>query len=376
MFQFVRGVRWKGLRVNPVAFLTYAAIGTIADVSPIVGDNRIIVKNGLTGHALNSIKSAGLHSLIGKDVLLKGYITQEDVSFRIAPRINAVGRIHHPDEAFSLLIETDPGAADKMAEGIIKSNDDRKTIQKEAEVEAGKMVDENHQHGIFLIRPNWHIGVAGIVASRIVEDFGKPTIIVGSRGGDEGTYRGSGRSVPGVNIKDILDDCKEMFIAYGGHAMACGVTLRPEYLDKANELFNAACKRYYKKYNVSHEKHKYCDISLKIESINGELATMLVDNLAPYCGATNPEPIFVLKKVRIIDPFCKEFQNGKYKILKFKVEKDGKVCDHTFMSFQLSRKFDMSIQGKIMNIYFKMPQSPDSKFELQPVDMEYVEETD
>lgn len=369
MFQFIRGVRWKGLNVNPIAFLTYAAIGTIADVSPIVGDNRIIVKNGLTGYALNSVSASGLHSLIGRDTLAKGYLTQEDVSFKIAPRINAVGRIKHPDLAFGLLVELDPGAADKIATEVIESNDERKTIQKKAEVEASSFVGEQHKHGIFLVKDDWHIGVAGIVASRIVEDFGKPAIIVGSY---NGVYRGSGRSVKGVNVKEILDDCKEMFSAYGGHAMACGVTLKPEYIDRANQMFNDACERYYSKHNVDLERHRYYDMTLKIDSVNMELATLLSEKMAPYCEATNPEPVFLLKNVRVFEVFRKDYQQGKYKILKFKVSKDEKTLPYTFLSFQLSRRFGEEIEGKHMNVYFKMPQSPDAKFELQLVDLETV----
>lgn len=373
MLQFVRGVRWKTKKVNTISFLTYAAIGTIADMSPIIGDNRLIVRNGLTKFALDNVPSAGLHSLLtvmakkNKTILSKGYLTQEDVTFQIGPRINAVGRINHPDIVYGLLIDTDPGSADKIAEYVNSFNEERKDIQKSAEIEAIQRINENdYKHGIFVCDQSWHIGVAGIVASRLVEEFNKPTIVVGQY---EGVWRGSGRSVMGVNVKEILDDCSEMFIAYGGHEAACGVTLKPEYVDRANEMFNAACKRYYAKYNVKIEQCEYYDAALQIGAINDENANLLADNLAPYCGELNPEPVFLLKDAIITDPEIKTFQNGKYSLLKLKVSKDGKTLDYPFISFQLAKRFGNELQGRKMDVYFKFPQSPDSRFELQLVDL-------
>lgn len=367
MFQFVRGVRWRTKKVDSVSFLTYAAIGTIADISPIIGDNRVIVKNGLTGNALNRVQSSGLHSLIDAKILKKGFLTQEDVTFQISPRINAVGRIDHPDIVFSLLIDNDPGSADKTAKYVNACNTERKDIQKKAEVEAAQRItEEKFPHGILVADSSWHIGVAGIVASRLVEDFGKPAIVVGQF---EGNWRGSGRSVLGVNIKEILDDCSEMFLAYGGHEMACGITLNPDYLEKANDLFNAACDRYYKKYNIKSEHVRYFDAPLQIEAINNENADLLVSKLAPYCGELNPEPIFLLKNATIVDAEIKTFKSGKYVMLKIRVSKNGNSPDFIFMSFQLSKRFGEDIKGKTMDVYFKFPQSPDSKFELQLVDL-------
>ena len=367
LLQFVRGIRWRTKKVNPVSFLTYAAIGTIADVSPIIGDNRIIVKNGLTGYALNHVPSAGLHSLIGKDALAKGYLTQEDVIFKIGPRINAVGRIHHPDMAYELLIETDPGAADKLAAHVIGFNEERKDIQKKAEIEAIQIIsDETHPYGIFVTNKDWHIGVAGIVASRLVDEFHRPTIVVGNY---EGVWRGSGRSVIGINVKEILDDCKEMFVAYGGHEMACGVTLKPEYLENANSLFNAACKRYYDKYNVGTNDTQFFDAAITLDAINNANADLLIEKMAPYCGEMNPEPIFVVRGATITDTDIPSYQKGKYVLLKIKLEKNGKKLDYTFISFQLSKRFGYEINGKKMDVYFKFPQSPDARFELQLVDL-------
>jgi single-stranded-DNA-specific exonuclease len=179
-----------------------------------------------------------------KKILGKGYLTQEDVTFQIGPRINAVGRINHPDIVYSLLIDTDPGSADKTAQYVNSFNAERKDIQKKAELEAIQRINEvDYPHGIFVLDKDWHIGVAGIVASRLVEEFGKPTIVVGEF---DGAWRGSGRSVLGVNVKEILDDCSEMFVAYGGHEMAAGATLKKEYAKEAHNIFEKAMLEYKK----------------------------------------------------------------------------------------------------------------------------------
>lgn len=368
VFQFVRGVKWKHRGINPLSFLTYAAIGTIADVSPIIGDNRIIVKNGMLGQAITSITSSGLHSLVGQDLLNKGYLTQEDVSFRIAPRINATGRMDSASKAFELIVEPDPGMADKIAKHVITFNEDRKEIQKKAEIQAAEIINQNiniYEHGVFIFNKEWNIGVAGIIASRLVETFYKPTIVLGFY---DGAWRGSGRSIPGVNLKEILDDCKDMFVAYGGHAAACGVNLKPEYLDTCNKIFNEKCAEYFKKNKVSIQIIRHYDAQLKINAINENVVEILSDKLAPYCATMNPEPVFLIKDAIVVDVDIKEYK--KYTLIKFKIEKDGQILDRYFSSFQLHNKFGYELQGLKVDVYFKMPQSIDSRFELQAVDVE------
>ena len=365
MFQFIRGIRWKTKKVNPITFLTLAAIGTIADCMPIYGDNRIIVKNGLTSYALNSITTAGLHALIGDDLLKKGYITQEDVSFRIAPRINAVGRIHHPDLIYGLMIEVDPSMASKIAKEVIVYNEDRKELQKKDEAEATKKASQQMtDYGVLVYDESWHIGVAGIVASRLTETFYKPAIVIGQF---EGVWRGSGRSVPGVNIKEILDDCKEMFVAYGGHEQACGVTVKDEYIERANEIFNDACKRYYKANSVVLQPFNHYDATLKLGAVTEENATLLINNMAPYCDERNPQPTFLLKSVTICDVEVKTMK--KYILLKFRVTKDGHKLEQYFSSFQLGLKYGYDLEGVVADVYFRFPQSTDFRFEMHAVDV-------
>jgi len=138
VFQFIRGVRWLTKKVDPLEYLTYAAIGTIADVSPVIGDNRIIVKHGLNEFSLSHIVASGLHALLNTCYMRSNSLTTEDVSFKIAPRINACGRISTPMIAYDLLIERNIEKADLMASKLNDYNTERKNIQKDIALNAFK----------------------------------------------------------------------------------------------------------------------------------------------------------------------------------------------------------------------------------------------
>ena len=281
VFQFIRGIRWLTKKVNPIEFLSLASIPTLADVSSIIGDNRIIVKHGLGEYALNHVVASGLIALLKKSGVYSKSISQEDVLFKIAPRINAAGRLGRPDIAFKLLVENDLATAELMASNLSELNDKRKVLQKKMEKEAIKTVKANpekYEHGIVLYNPEWSIGVVGIVASKVVETFHKPTLIIGKNGDD---LKGSGRSLDNVNLKEILDLCKEIFVGFGGHAAAAGVTLKPEYLDKANELFNNACKQYYETHGRPTEC-SYYDVVIPPIEVSIKNSALLLDTLYPY----------------------------------------------------------------------------------------------
>jgi single-stranded-DNA-specific exonuclease len=360
IFQFIRGVRWLTKKVNPIEFLTYAAIGVLADVSPIIGDNRIIVRHGLGDFALNHIVASGCSALFKKSGVYSKNISQEDILFKIAPRINAVGRLHKPDVAFNLLVENDLGMAEQMASNLSEFNDKRKILQKKIEKEALKMVQlspESFEHGILLYNPEWPIGVVGIVASKIVESFHKPAIIIGKSGD---TLKGSGRSLGSFNLKDILDSCKDIFVNHGGHAMAAGVTLKPEYLEKANTIFNEACSRYYASHGRPTEL-SYYDGSIPASEVSLENAALLLETLYPYCPQFNPEPVFLLRDAKITD--LRSFGKESWKSLVFTAEKDGEKTPIKLRMF--SDELGTEISGRIADIYFSLPQYVASKYTPQ-----------
>jgi len=368
-FQFIRGIRWLTKKVNPVEFLAYAAIGTIADVSSIMGDNRIIVKNGLTEFAINHVTASGLKALMRQSKIYSGNLTQHDISFKIAPRINAIGRISSPDMVYGLMIERDPDIATKTAEYIMKYNEKRKNIQKEIENEAILIAKkQNNKNGVLVVNDSWHIGVVGIVASKLVETFNKPSVVIGKL---NDTWKGSGRSVKGVNIKEILDLCPELFVTYGGHSGAVGATLKPEMVEKANEVFDDACKKYYSKKEICNQSINYYDAMLDVPLINSVTSGLLRNSLYPYCSNNNSEPIFMIPKVTIMDVSVMERDN--WRLLTFFIERNGKRCSHPFKFF--SKRFGTEIEGITADVLFSFPQHDNfkvsrfSQFELSVTDI-------
>ena len=352
VFQFIRGIRHKAKKPNPIEFLSYAAIATIADVMPIYKDNRILVKNGLTQYALNHVIGMGLMALLKESKIHTGYLTQEDVSFKIAPRINAVGRIDRPDKVLDLLLERDASQAGIRADEIVKYNDERKKIQKSIEVSVHEQIKnippEDMSHGIFVCNKDWHIGVVGIVASRIVEIYGKPSVIVGNH---NGIWKGSGRSLESINVRHVLDDCAELFDGYGGHAAAVGVTVKDEQKDNCQKYFNEACKNHFEAKPKS-EIINYFDAKLKPQAISKDLCEIIINEMYPFCSESNQEPLFLLENVQIQDVNLVE--KATWKLLKFSVAKDGYKIPYSFKTF--SPSFGSEIDGKYANIVFSFPQ--------------------
>jgi single-stranded-DNA-specific exonuclease len=368
VFQLIRGIRWLTKHVDPIEFLSYAAIGTIADSSPIVGDNRIVVKNGLTQYALDHVCASGLNALIKAKMRLSTGLTQTDIGFRIAPMINASGRIETPDVVFKLLTEYDNTIAKEMAGKVLKLNEERKALQGFIEKGAvAKATSLNCKSGILVADKDWHIGIVGIVASRVVEELGKPALVIGYH---NGVWKGSGRSVIGVNVKEILDTCSHIFDAYGGHAAAVGVTLKDEYVDQAAEIFDKACEEYYQNNEMASEHFKEYEAALKIKAVSEEVATVLKDNLAPYCNEHNSEPVFKLKDVKVTNPQIRE---GKgWRLMTLNVYKGEELLEHPLKMF--SPKFGDEIEGQMVDVYFTFPQHWDNsqryeKFDLTVVDI-------
>lgn len=372
IFQFIRGIRWLTKKVDPLEFLTYAAVGTIADVSPLIGDNRIMVKNGLSKKALNLLTSVGFNALLRTSGLYTGAVTQKDIQFQIAPKINAAGRLLLPDLAYKLLVESDVATSEKMAEALVDCNDKRKRLQKKIEKEAVKMVEDNieeYQHGIAVFNYKWHVGVAGIVASKLVEKFYKPVLVIGE---NDGVYKGSGRSLSNINLKSIMDDCQDSFAKYGGHEQAAGLTLKNECLDTINASFNEACKKYYQETELP-EEVEYYDIEVKSKALTIEVAKRLVDSMYPYCNNNNPEPVFCLKGATISKP---EMGGSKiWPLLSFHVEKDGFESELRMKFF--TSDFATEVAGRKADIYFKFPQNIEgNKFGAPAIDVLDIEFTD
>ena len=225
-------------------FLDLVALGTIADIVPLIGENRILVSAGLA--RLNQTQRPGLIALRSVAQITSPLGTYE-VGFQIAPRLNAAGRLETAEESLNLLLARNLAEAMPLAHSLDSRNRERQKIER-------GMVDEvigairarfNPESDFVIVEGQllWHIGVVGIVASRVLQEFYRPTIIVGGDGTD---WRGSGRSIAGFDLAAALRECNELLLRHGGHAMAAGLSLPPQNLDafrtRLNELARRALK--------------------------------------------------------------------------------------------------------------------------------------
>lgn len=344
------------------AFLPMAALAIVADVMPIIGDNRIIVRKGLERM---STATPGLVALAKKCGMLKtGSITQKEIAFRMAPKINAAGRIDSPVGAFSLVMEEEPFLAEKHVEDLNQWNKERQTIQKDITKEAIEQAKQiGFKNGILVYNQNWHVGVVGIVASRLVDEFGVPAIVIGE---SEGKRKGSARSVQGVSVKTVMDSCSHIFEAYGGHDMAAGCSLNKEFYDSAASEFDTACLKWYDQHGRPETKQNY-DMELDMSDLNIETAKALKETLYPYCDVSNPEPIFKISKVSIIDLQFKE--GDLWKLTKFNCRKGGVDSKLGFSTF--SDDFENVLKkGGTVDVYFSFGQNTDGNW---PPDLEIVD---
>lgn len=221
-------------------FLDLVAIGTVADVVPLTGDNRALVRAGLGVLAAGG--RPGLRALAdtAKLDLVHG-VSAEDIAFRIAPRLNAPGRLGNPDDALALLLTRDPAAALALAASIEQVTMRRRAVQEEMVAEAVEEIERSgyaDAAAIVLARQGWHPGVVGIVAGRIASQYGKPTIVVALEGE---TGRGSVRGPSGFLLHDALTACRDALVKFGGHQAAAGVEVRPDGVAALREAWNARC---------------------------------------------------------------------------------------------------------------------------------------
>jgi single-stranded-DNA-specific exonuclease len=216
--------------------LDLVALGTIADLVPLVGENRILVTAGL--EKLNTTKRAGILAL--KEVAQSPEkLGTHDVGFQLAPRLNAAGRLETAEESLHLLLAENLDAGMPLAQNLDARNRERQKIEKSiTEQVIGVVRSKFDAEKDFVIVEGellWHIGVVGIVASRVLSEFYRPTIIIG---GENGEMRGSGRSIAGFDLAAALRECDDLLVKHGGHAMAAGLSIKPENIDLLRQRLN------------------------------------------------------------------------------------------------------------------------------------------
>ena len=302
-----------------------AAVGTVADVMPMTGENRTIVQTGLA--ALAHPRRVGLAQLMEEAGLGDKPVTSVSIGYTLAPRINAAGRMGQADLAAELLLTRDPGRAAALAQELCALNRERQTIECEIFQECVQRLERRPQSGIILLADeHWHQGVVGIVASRLTEKYSCPAFMVCL---DQGIGKGSCRSWGGVNLFHLLTQCQDLLEGFGGHAMAAGFTVREENIP--------ALERRLRQLVLEERAGEELPSLLEIDAavLPQELtveAVEALDALEP-CGAGNPRPVLVLTGAHVISAA----QVGRGRHLKLRLEGRGVPLDAIFFSVDGSK---------------------------------------
>jgi len=285
---------WSKERLpNMKRHLDLVALGTIADVAPLTGENHILVRHGLD--VLATTDKAGLVALKAvSDV--DGRVNARSVGFSLGPRLNAAGRLGKADNGFHLLTSVDLKEAKELAQELNVINQERKDIQElvqdEAEYLIGREVNLEEDRVIVLASENFHSGVVGIVASRIVEKYFRPVVLIAL---ENSIGKGSGRSIPHFNLHRAFTECASYLVQFGGHAYAAGLTINENNLDPFRNAINEVGRRI-----LSDEKlvpELFLDEPIKISEIDATLNEQ-VALLEPF-GAENPSPVFLVQNISV-----------------------------------------------------------------------------
>jgi single-stranded-DNA-specific exonuclease len=298
--------------------LDLVALGTAADIVPMVGENRILTKFGLDQIARTT--KPGLKSLIFISGLMGQRIGTGQVVFILAPRINAIGRLGDAEKAIKLLTTRNENQASRIARILNAENKRRKDIDEktlnEALEQMEQKIDLKKDRAIVLASRGWHQGVIGIVASRLVERFHKPTVMI-AIDGEEG--KGSARSIPGFHLYDALRQCEPHLIRYGGHKYAAGLSIAPEKIESFRKCLNEVSTEMLTEEDLIPKLN--IDAELDLEFITEDLVDIL-ERFSPF-GPQNMRPVFVTFGCEIVGT---PHIVGK-KHLKFRIRKGDNVLD-------------------------------------------------
>ncbi|MFD1418420.1 single-stranded-DNA-specific exonuclease RecJ [Companilactobacillus keshanensis] len=278
---------------DALEFIDLAAIGTVADSVPLLGENRVIVTEGLKRMSENN--HVGLSELIKKCKLKPNNMSEEDIGFKIAPRINALGRLANASSAVELLTTGDTGFAKEIVDETEDINKERQGIVADVYDAAQAQVEAQKDNGVLVLSGiDWHQGILGIVASRVVEQTHKPTLVLQMVAGS-GIYKGSGRSPEGFNLFEALDSYRDLFVAFGGHAQACGFSVAEDKLSELTEKLQQEPDK--QDFDYQGSIKEIFDLDLNVSDLDFDLIKS-ISNLAPF-GMGNPKPVIKLKNVNL-----------------------------------------------------------------------------
>jgi single-stranded-DNA-specific exonuclease len=275
--------------LDPRSWLDLVALGTIADLVPLVGENRILVAAGL--REIASLRRPGIAALVSVAGIAPGSFAASDVSFKLAPRLNAAGRLGDSQLAFDLLLAAESNEAGRLAAALDELNRERQRIQERIWTEA-IAIAEHHADDAALVlgAEGWHPGVVGVVAAKLVEKFHRPAVTIAF---EQGQGRGSARTRGGFDLYRALIECREHLVAFGGHAMAAGVSLAWDKLDPFRSAFVAAAR--------THFAAGPADETVEVDAVAtlADLDMLQVEELVrlgPF-GNANSEPLIAVRGV-------------------------------------------------------------------------------
>lgn len=274
--------------------LDLVALGTVADLAPLIDENRTLVRKGLV--KLNEGQRPGLISLIQRSGLRMGQLGAADIGFGLGPRINAAGRLADAKTAYQLLMAQYPGEADKLADELIELNQLRQRVTAEMQDRAQELAlkDGENVALLFAAAPDFLEGVVGLAAGRLCEEHYRPSVVVSV---GEPTSRGSARSIAEFHITEALDQCSDLLVRYGGHAAAAGFTVRNENLTELEQRLKALAAETLADQTL--QPTLIIDAQVGLGELDRRLYEWLA-KLEPF-GYANPVPVFMTPRLRVVD---------------------------------------------------------------------------
>ena len=267
--------------------LDLVALSTISDIAPLTGENRILVKKGLD--MLSERKNMGIRALAEVAKMKASQVNTGHVGFILGPRLNAAGRMSSADTALQLLMTQVPREAESLAKILDEENKARQKMERETTQEAMRKVERtvnfNRERILVIDGPGWHCGVIGIVASRLVEKYERPAVVISV---EEGVGRGSGRSIKSFHLFNALQSCEVVLEEFGGHAQAAGLTVQEKNIPLLREKINAFALEHLPAEDL--KRYVAVDMELKLEALTGQFLEEL-ELLEPH-GVGNPRPVF------------------------------------------------------------------------------------
>lgn len=299
--------------------LSLVAVGTVADIVPLLGENRVLVSYGL--RSLPHCDMCGFDALREACGGIESDVSTFDVGYKLAPRLNASGRIAHAAAGVELLTTEDETRAAELAQELDEQNKRRRNLQQvvaeEAEEAVREEMDAAEKSCLVVGREGWHQGVVGLAASRLAEEFWRPAFVLSL---EDGVATGSGRSVPGVHLFQLLNRCEDLLDRYGGHEGAGGVTLPTENVDEFSRRLNEAAEEMLD--GEEPVPHLELEAEVELSSLSTDLIRE-VNSLSPF-GEGNPEPLFAASGLELAGNPKLVGSNRKH--LSFLVRQNGVTC--------------------------------------------------